>query len=118
MRFLEFNRNETSFACILIPLGHGRQLGPVFQNGVIALGTVGEQAGGTVLNALRRIGELPAAFAAKGVEGAVAEQTVELFRVGTGMTGEIFTLCVGEKAIMLCLIHSMLLFSTLLTLLF
>jgi hypothetical protein len=58
------------------------------------------QALGAILDAVIRIKKVASAAVAQGIEGAVAEQTVEVFRVRAGMTGEVFTLLILEKIVM------------------
>ena len=50
---------------------------------------------------------MTAASIAQGVEGAIAEQAVELLRIGIRVTGEIFAVAVTEETMIM--VHSMLL---------
>ena len=81
---------------------------PVLQYPVISLRLMGKQAVGTVLDPVCGIGKTSAAFVIQHVEGAVAEHAVEMFGIGTGMTGEIFAVWVAEETV--TMLHSMLLF--------
>jgi hypothetical protein len=58
---------------------------------------VGPQAGRAILDTAVGICKITAAFVAKGVQGAEAEQAVEVFPVRSFMAGEIFTSLVLEK---------------------
>jgi hypothetical protein len=69
---------------------------------------VGEKTVGTVLDPFGSVGKLTAAFVVQNVEGAVAEHTVELIRIGVRMAGEIFAVTVTEETMVM--LHSMLLF--------
>jgi hypothetical protein len=60
---------------------------------------VGQKAGRAVLNALLGIRAVAAAAAAQCVQGAEAEQAVELLLIAHLVAGEIFTLSVLIKAI-------------------
>ena len=55
---------------------------------------------GPIIDAVISINKLASAAVAQGIEGAVAEQTVEVFRVRAGMTGEVFALLILEKIVM------------------
>ena len=90
-------------------MGHGLNVRPARHDVVIALGSVGDKAGGTVFYPVGGVSEMSAAAAAKGIKRAIAEQAVEAVTVGSGVAGEILAFCVGEKAEMLVLIHNRLL---------
>ena len=60
---------------------------------------VGQQALGAILDALGGIGKAAAALVAQSVQGAVAEQAVELAVVGYRMTGEELTFPMLEKGV-------------------
>jgi hypothetical protein len=75
---------------------------------VISLRLMGKQAVGTVLDPIGGVGELAAALVVQHIEGTVAEHAVEMFGIGTGMTGEIFAVWVAEETV--TMLHSMLLF--------
>jgi hypothetical protein len=60
---------------------------------------VGLQALAAVLDAVFGVSKAATAFVAQGIQGAVAEQTTEGFRVRTLMAGEIFALLMLEKII-------------------
>ena len=83
------------------------QLRPARHDVVIPLWVVGNKAGGAVLYPIGGVSEMSAAPTAKGVEGAVAEQAIEILRIGTGVAGEIFAVEVAEETVIM--IHSMLL---------
>ena len=74
----------------------------------VVLPDMGFQTVGAVLDAVFRIGEAAAAFVTKAVQRAVAEQAAESFRIGSGMTGKVFTFPILKK-IIIC--HDLLLYS-------
>ena len=76
---------------------HFHHIGKPGANCVIILFSVGPQAGRAILDAAVGICKIAAAFVAKGVQGAEAEQAVKAFPVSPLMAGEIFTLPVLEK---------------------
>ena len=55
---------------------------------------------GAVLDSLGIIAEVAAAFFSQGIQGAVAEQATEGFRVCAGMTGIVLTFLILEKIVM------------------
>ena len=75
-------------------------LAHLFGDVLVALPFVGAQATRAVFDAVLGVGEATAAVFSQGIEGAVAENAGEGFRVGILMTGEVFTLLVLEKIIM------------------
>ena len=56
-----------------------------------------QKTGAAILYAIVRIFEVSAAFTAKGVQRAIAEQTVKVFRICSLMAGEILTFFIAEK---------------------
>ena len=58
--------------------------------------SVGKQAKGTVFAAGGKIPEIAAAFFSQGIQGAIAEQAVEVIRIRALMAGEVFTVFVAE----------------------
>ena len=60
---------------------------------------MGPQTSGAVLDAIFGIGVIAAALVAQGVEGAVAEDAGEGFRVRTGVAGEVFAVAVLEEIV-------------------
>ena len=66
----------------------------------ILLPAVRAQTVGAVFVAILGILEITAAILPKGIQGAVAENTAETFRISTGMAGKIFTFPILEKIIM------------------
>jgi hypothetical protein len=61
---------------------------------------VGKQTAGTVLDTVWQNHKVAPAPVGQGVQRAVAEQAVELFRVRTGMAREIFTVAVRKTGVM------------------
>ena len=60
---------------------------------------MGAQAAGAVFDAVLGVGEVAAAIFAQSIEGAVAEDAGEGFRVGILVAGEVFTGFVLEKVV-------------------
>ena len=78
---------------------HFHHIGKPGANCVIILFSVGPQAGRAIFDAAVGICKITAAFVAQGVQGAEAEQAVEVFPVSPLMAGEIFTFQVLKKFI-------------------
>ena len=78
---------------------HLKNTGHFLADGAVIFPAVGLQALGAVLDAIFRVCKAAAAFVAQGIQGAVAEQTAEGFRVSALMAREIFALLVLEKII-------------------
>ena len=74
---------------------------------IIAFRAVGDQTGGAVFDSLGGVSEMAAAPIAQRVEGAIAEQAVELLRISICVAGEIFAVAITEEAMIV--VHSMLL---------
>ena len=77
-----------------------QNFGHFFHDLAVIFPAVGAQAVGAILDAVGQILEAAAAFVAQGVEGAVAENAGEGFRVGARMAGEILAFPVLEKVVM------------------
>ena len=60
-----------------------------------------KQTARTILISILIIGKRAAAPVAEGVQRAIAEQTIKVIRIVRRMTGEIFTIAVAEKGIVL-----------------
>ena len=60
---------------------------------------MGPQAVGAVLDALFRITEAASAPVSQGIEGAIAKDAAEGFRIGTFMAGKIFTLLILKEIV-------------------
>jgi hypothetical protein len=78
---------------------HFKNAGHFFADGTIILPAVGLQALGAILDAIFRVCKAAAALVAQGVQGTIAEQAAEGFRVSAWMAGEIFAFLVLEKII-------------------
>jgi hypothetical protein len=76
------------------------QVAVALHNIAVILGLVGQKALGTVLDAVLGIGEAAAALVAQGVQGAVAEQTVEGIGIVGGMAGEELALFMLEEGVL------------------
>ena len=61
---------------------------------------MGDQTAAAILDAVAHIGEVAAALVAQRIEGTVAEQTVEVLRLGCFVTGKKFALSVLEERVM------------------
>ena len=85
-------------AVFLGDLGHGAQTGG---NVFVAVLAVGLGAGGAVLDALIRIGEITAAFCAKRIQRAIAEQAIEMLRICAFVAGKILAFFIFDKFIVL-----------------
>lgn len=57
---------------------------------------MGQKAVGAVLNSTFCITEIPAALLSQSVQGTIAEEAVKVFRIGSFVAGEIFTLFMAE----------------------
>ena len=66
----------------------------------IVFPSVGPQAVGAVFDTLLRVAEIATALVSQGIQGAVAEQAAEAFRVGPGVAGKVFTFPVLKKIVM------------------
>ena len=62
---------------------------------------MGDHAIAAVLDAVFRIGEIPAALVAKRIKRTIAEQAIEILRIVRLMAGKIFTFLITEVGIML-----------------
>ena len=60
---------------------------------------MGDQTAAAILDAIADIGEVAAALVAQRIEGTVAEQTVEVLRLGRFVTGEKFAPGVLEEGV-------------------
>ena len=67
---------------------------------------MGDHAIAAVLDAVFRIGEIPAALVAKRIKRAIAEQAIEILRIVRLMAGKIFAFRVAKKGICLLFIHT------------
>jgi hypothetical protein len=61
---------------------------------------MGNQAVGAVFDALLRVSEIPPAAFPKGIQRAVTEQAIKLFRIRPCVAGKKFTFPVAEKFVM------------------
>ena len=74
---------------VLFP-GQLRQLREFLGDVAVAAPAMGDQTAAAILDAIADIGEVAAALVAQRIEGTVAEQTVEVLRLGRFVTGEKF----------------------------
>ena len=81
-----------------------------FTNGAVILSSMGAQAGGAVLDSILGIPEAAAALIAQAVQGAIAKQAAEAFRVRTGMAGKILTFLFLKKIVICHIISPALIF--------
>ena len=61
---------------------------------------MGKKAVTAILDPVLQPAEVSAAFFSKQVERAVAEQAVEIVRVGPWVTGKILAVTIGKKGVM------------------
>ena len=107
MRFRKFYTIETSKLCLVVALSQSTYIRPSCQDSVVSIGAMGKQTGGAVLDPVGSIGKLPRAFVTQSVEGAIAEQAVEILGIGAGVAGKIFAVGITEET--MTMVHSMLL---------
>ena len=88
--------------------GQLKNTGHFLANRAVVLPAVGLQALGAVLDAVFRVCKAATTFVAQSVQGAVAEQAAEGFRISAWMTGEIFALLVLEKIVVRHIVSSFL----------
>ena len=106
MRRYEVLRQEStgfdlSILCpfVLFLLGNLTNLGNLRGDGIVIFPAVGAQTAGAVLKTLRGIGKIAAAIFSQCVQGTVAKQAAEAFRIGIGVAGEIFAVFILKKII-------------------
>ena len=68
---------------------------------------MGPQAIGAILHTVFCVTEAAAALVTQAVQGAVAEQTAEGFRIGTGMAGKIFAVLMLKEIIIWHILSSL-----------
>ena len=78
---------------------HFQNISHFIADGFVVLSAVGAQAVGAVLDALFRITEAASAPVSQSIEGAIAKDTAEGFRIGTFMAGKIFTLLILKEIV-------------------
>ena len=88
---------KSSFFPVLF--GNFQNRGHFLHDLAVIFPPMGAQAPGAVLDARVRIGKAAAAFIAEGIQGAVAEQAVEILLVSALMAWEIFTFPVLKKVV-------------------
>mgnify|MGYP006956563922 CR=1 FL=1 len=81
---------------VLFP-GQLRQLREFLGDVAVAAPAMGDQTAAAILDAIADIGEVAAALPAQHIQGAVAEQAVEICK--SLVTGEIFTIFILKKTI-------------------
>jgi hypothetical protein len=93
------------FSVLLLPIlgGQLHQVAVALHDIAVILPSVGHAAAGTILNAVLGIDKITAALVPQGIQGAVAEQAVELLRAGCVVAGEKLTFFMLEKGKLLAL---------------
>jgi hypothetical protein len=90
-----------SFTAILFPSGEsGQNFRVTGYNFPVIFPPVREKAVRAVLDAILPVAEISATPVTKEIKGTVAEQTVEVLRIRSGMTGKVFAFPVAEESIM------------------
>ena len=78
-----------AFSALLRLFRHFDDLGQVLADGVVILPLVGAQARGAILDTVCQIGKIAAAVFSQGVQRAIAEKAVEIFRIRSFVAREI-----------------------------